>query len=116
MRFNRVTSPSLIAVSGNLIRILHLPLSGLHKHQLTVSLAHVKCRLQWYNGRNRSIYGKSQRAVVHDAAIIVRGGEHRDVSFELLKIEPGLLLNVVPIHFDEIVTFAMRGEKPNKKT
>jgi hypothetical protein len=33
---------------------------------------------------------------------------------ELLKIYPGLLLNVVPIHFDEIVTFA--GEEDGKKS
>lgn len=44
---------------------------------------------------------------MHDASIVVRCRKHRNVCRKLFEIEPGLLLDVIPIHFDEIVTFTV---------
>lgn len=40
--------------------------------------------------------------------IVIRRREHRYMRRKLLEIEPGPLLDIVPIHSDEIVTFAAR--------
>lgn len=46
---------------------------------------------------------------MHDTTVIVRRLKHRNMGRKLFEIEPGLFFNVVPIHFDEIVTFTKAG-------
>lgn len=81
--------------------------------QFTFSLSHIFSRIEWNKCRHRFIHCKSYWAVVHDAAVVVRGREHGDMSDKLLEIENSFLLDVVPIHFDVIVTIT--GERMRRR-
>lgn len=102
IRFNRITSPSLISgrreSKRKIITNLHLKLL-LSRTLFTFALTHVGRRQDGNKCRHRSIYGERRRTVVHDASVVIRCRKHRNMCRKLLEIEPRRFFNVVPVYF-----------------